>query len=58
MKTYTKPAICVVKIQSQNALLAGSNPVAISSNVDFDPTITGGSVDARTRESNVWEEEW
>lgn len=56
-KTYIHPTITVVKLQMQSALMQAS-VMSIESNVNFDEVITGGAGEARTREVNVWEEEW
>ena len=62
MKTYIQPAIVVVRLQHQSIICVSTN--SVTSNVGLcgagdDGLITGGSGDARTREStSVWDEEW
>jgi hypothetical protein len=56
MKTYIKPEIMVVKLQLQSALLQASSVTSIGGNADFDPSIMGSNGDARTRESNFFDE--
>jgi hypothetical protein len=55
MKTYTKPETTAVELQQSNCLLQAS--VKSINGCDFE--LGGGAaVDARTREDNLWEEEW
>ena len=57
--TYIKPKTIVVKLQTQTVLQSGSyNLNDINSNAGLE---IGNDVirwDARTREQNIWEEEW
>ena len=57
--TYIKPKTIVVKLQTQTVLQSGSSNLnGINSNAGLE---IGNDVirwDARTREQNIWEEEW
>ena len=59
MKHYIKPKTTVLKLQTQTVLQSGSyNLNGINSNAGLE---IGNDVirwDARTREDNLWEEEW
>ena len=61
-KTYMTPSITVVRLQHQGIIC--TSVASVSSNVSLcgagdDGSITGGSGEARTRESGgIWEEEW
>lgn len=57
MKHYTKPETTVVEIQHSCCLLQAVS--SVQSGDIFDPEITGGSVNARSREEIFFsEEEW
>ena len=57
MKHYTKPETTVVEIQHSGCLLQAVS--SVQSGDIFDPEITGGSVNARSREEIFFsEEDW
>ena len=56
MKSYIKPDTIVVEIQHSGCLLQAVS--SVQSGDIFDPEVSGGAINARTRELNTWEEEW
>ena len=57
--TYIKPKTIVVKLQTQTVLQSGSyNLNGINSNAGLEIGNDNNKWDARTREQNIWGEEW
>lgn len=57
--TYIKPKTTVVKLQTQTVLQSGSyNLNDINSNAGLEIEDDNIRWDARTREQNIWGEEW
>ena len=57
--TYIKPQTTVLKLQTQTVLQSGSyNINGINSNAGLEIGNDNNRWDARTREQNIWGEEW
>lgn len=56
-KKYNKPTMWIVNIQHKSSILVGSEVKSVDGNASLEWG-GGGTEAARTRENNVWDEEW
>lgn len=59
-KEYKRPSMNVLMMENEEEMMAGSPLQSLGSNLTGDEAIDlagGGSIDARSREASLWDEE-
>ena len=59
-KTYQIPETLIITVAPHAHILdvSGNHVTSVSNNAGINTSVSGGSEDARTKEYNVWDDDW